>query len=499
MIRRPVHVLTVRQRPLRPLTCPQWSHKRPNHHHAIVVMSVFSSTRLSTTGDHHRHPLSLSNSLCSLHVVTLWNGSTSCNRTTTRNLCDRTMTSPWRVSSSALPFGFLLVCVVVSQQLARAATTATGFASTLSRGNVEYVSLKVSEDSEERLWENWQEKFASQSHAIHSYDSHENPKEALSVIDESFCFVMQFLPPALVSRLHQFAFDPQAPCAIVIRGLPLFNRQAIPPTPVMENIYATSRHARCPVAETILLGLSRLCGMLHAPPKPLHAQIVRDICPTTSGALGFLPMHRDYAHQVLPNLWEPELLLLMCVRTGSSPECVAETVVMDSHRLWQCTCADDRQLLRTYRIQKKTRNHEGDLVNMGEPFYAIQDKQDGTFDLQTCCVTLFNSFTTSHVCDDAQGDLELEQRVLAAYERLSRNAEKAGERISLGPGDLLIINNARCVHGRTAHQPRLDGTDRWLIKTYVSNGLWRKPSCTNQINTETSTVFPALDFSTSAN
>lgn len=409
------------------------------------------------------------------------------------------MTSPRYVSFFAVLLGVLLVSVI-SPQFAQAATTATGFGSTISRGNVEYVFLKVSEDLEGRLWEDWQEKFASQSHAFHSYDSHENPKEALSVIDESFCFVLQFLPPALVSKLHQFAFDPQAPCAIVIRGLPLFNRQAavLPPTPVMDNIYATSRQARCPVAETVLLGLSRLCGMLHAPPKPLHAQIVRDICPTTIGTQGFLPMHRDYAHQVLPNLWEPELLLLMCVRTGST-ECVAQTVVMDSHRLWQCTSAADRQLLRTYRIQKKTRNDEGDLVNMGEPFFAIQDKQDGTFDLHTSCVTLFNSFTTSHVCDDAQGDAELEQRVLAAYERLSRNAEEAGERVSLEPGDLLILNNARCVHGRTAYQPRLDGTDRWLIKTYVSNGLWRKPSCTNQINTETSTVFPALDFSASSN
>ena len=367
------------------------------------------------------------------------------------------------------------------------------FVSKVSPGNVEYVSLKVSEDCGDKLWGDWRSKFASKTHAIHSYDSHENPREALSVIDEAFCFVMQFLPPSLVSKLHQFAFDSQAPCALVIKGLPLLDRSEIPPTPALETIFNPTRQVRCPAAETILLGISRLCGMPHAPPIPRHAQLVRDIVPTQSETRGFLPMHRDYAQQVSPKTWEPELLLLLCVRKGS-PEAVAETVVVDNYRLYQSTSEADRQLLRTYRIQKKRENDDGTIVNAGQPFYAIQDNEDGTYDLETSCVTVYNLLPTFDRCDDAQGDAELEQRVLAAYERLSRNAQVLGERVSLEPGDILILNNSRCVHGRTPYQPRLDGTDRWLIKTYVSNGFWTKPSCGNQMDKEAPPAYPRLGF-----
>ncbi|UKD50937.1 TauD/TfdA family dioxygenase (plasmid) [Amycolatopsis sp. FU40] len=37
----------------------------------------------------------------------------------------------------------------------------------------------------------------------------------------------------------------------------------------------------------------------------------------------------------------------------------------------------------------------------------------------------------------------------------------------LEPGELLIADNRRVVHGRTVFRPRYDGTDRWLLRTMV--------------------------------
>lgn len=37
----------------------------------------------------------------------------------------------------------------------------------------------------------------------------------------------------------------------------------------------------------------------------------------------------------------------------------------------------------------------------------------------------------------------------------------------LEPGQLLIADNRRVVHGRTVFRPRYDGTDRWLLRTMV--------------------------------
>ncbi|WP_051393133.1 TauD/TfdA family dioxygenase [Glycomyces arizonensis] len=45
--------------------------------------------------------------------------------------------------------------------------------------------------------------------------------------------------------------------------------------------------------------------------------------------------------------------------------------------------------------------------------------------------------------------------------------------VVLKPGDLLVIDNRRAVHGRTAFKPRYDGTDRWLRRCFVVNDIRR--------------------------
>ena len=42
----------------------------------------------------------------------------------------------------------------------------------------------------------------------------------------------------------------------------------------------------------------------------------------------------------------------------------------------------------------------------------------------------------------------------------------------LRPGDLLIINNRKAVHGRLPFRARFDGKDRWLERAYFRTDLW---------------------------
>jgi L-asparagine oxygenase len=45
--------------------------------------------------------------------------------------------------------------------------------------------------------------------------------------------------------------------------------------------------------------------------------------------------------------------------------------------------------------------------------------------------------------------------------------------VELDVGDLLLIGNRRVLHGRTSFEPRLDVTDRWLLRTMIRSGdLW---------------------------
>jgi hypothetical protein len=53
-----------------------------------------------------------------------------------------------------------------------------------------------------------------------------------------------------------------------------------------------------------------------------------------------------------------------------------------------------------------------------------------------------------------------------------RAAANAGKNyVRLLPGDLVIVDNRRAVHSRSEFEPRWDGKDRWLQRTYVSRDL----------------------------
>ncbi|MEU1116917.1 MULTISPECIES: TauD/TfdA family dioxygenase [unclassified Streptomyces] len=57
------------------------------------------------------------------------------------------------------------------------------------------------------------------------------------------------------------------------------------------------------------------------------------------------------------------------------------------------------------------------------------------------------------------------------FSRLCRRLEGALAPVRLKPGDLLLIDNYRAVHGREPFQPRYDGTDRWLRKLTLTFDL----------------------------
>lgn len=61
----------------------------------------------------------------------------------------------------------------------------------------------------------------------------------------------------------------------------------------------------------------------------------------------------------------------------------------------------------------------------------------------------------------------------AALARLCRQVEESMADLVLEPGDLLLIDNFRAVHGRAPFAARFDGTDRWLKRLYVARDLRR--------------------------
>lgn len=63
--------------------------------------------------------------------------------------------------------------------------------------------------------------------------------------------------------------------------------------------------------------------------------------------------------------------------------------------------------------------------------------------------------------------INLQDKSVAAYERLVERIEQAQRDVVIAQGELLIVDNHRAVHGRRSFQPRYDGSDRWLKKINV--------------------------------
>jgi L-asparagine oxygenase len=54
-----------------------------------------------------------------------------------------------------------------------------------------------------------------------------------------------------------------------------------------------------------------------------------------------------------------------------------------------------------------------------------------------------------------------------AVSAVLKAAEAAHHNFRLREGDLLLFNNRRTIHARTAYQPRMDGSDRWLKRVFI--------------------------------
>ena len=65
----------------------------------------------------------------------------------------------------------------------------------------------------------------------------------------------------------------------------------------------------------------------------------------------------------------------------------------------------------------------------------------------------------------------LNKQAEQALKKLKKVVDKSKEGILLEPGDLLIVDNRRAVHGRNQFKAYYDDYDRWLQRTYVTRNL----------------------------
>jgi L-asparagine oxygenase len=256
-------------------------------------------------------------------------------------------------------------------------------------------------------------------------------------------------PPSLVRALHRFGNAGSAHNALLIRGL-LAELNALPPSPA-----TTTPAALGPEADAAALTLLAVLSQLGAPftfASLYEGRLVQHVTPvpgredaqTSEGSNTVLAWHVEDAFTED----RCDFFGLLCLRGDPA----AETLLVPARALR--LPAEVEHVLREPRFVV-----EPDVAHGAEP----------TPDLPVTAV-LSGPREDPEICFDAVYQRPADPAdadAAAALKVLLAAVDDAAVAHVLEPGQLLIADNRRVVHGRTVFRPRYDGTDRWLLRTMV--------------------------------
>jgi Fe(II)/alpha-ketoglutarate-dependent arginine beta-hydroxylase len=276
------------------------------------------------------------------------------------------------------------------------------------------------------------------------------------------------LPTALVRELRDLRLREPVP-AMVVHGLRV-DDQRIGPTPL--DWQDRDQHDESEVHEVFLVLVSGLLGDIFGWSTLQNGRLIHDVLPMPTQE------NEQSGHGTVELAWHTEdgfhpyrcdyLLLLGLRNHDAVPTVVAsiDQVRLDPRHREVLTQA--RFLIRpdTEHLNQARRLAE----SSGEvhPMQRMQNTPEP-------CAVLFGHREQPYLRIDpvfmsaVPGDDEAAEALGALTGELQRRLVD----VALGAGDLLVVDNYKAVHGRSAFTARFDGTDRWLKKAIVTRDLRR--------------------------
>lgn len=255
------------------------------------------------------------------------------------------------------------------------------------------------------------------------------------------------LPAHVVDRVAAFAEQPGDSGALLLRGCPVGQVPATPPSP-------TSPTGKDRRSEHTLLSVARILGH-PVGYRPEHGgDIVQNILPTRSGADRQVSTSSKvtlmYHTEAAFHPWRPRWLLLLCLRGDPS----ATTTLVSVRDLVRGLPDDVLDVLATARFVTGI-----DESYAGGPSAARTEPHPVLWGPPSAPFIRFDADLTVAQPGD--------QVAAAALGQLHAALAGCEGGVVLEPGDLLVVDNNIAIHGRSPFVPRFDGTDRWLQRTFV--------------------------------
>ena len=275
----------------------------------------------------------------------------------------------------------------------------------------------------------------------------------------------ELLPAGVRAALGVMAEEAGAPGAVLVRGVPIGDVPTTPDQP-------TDPTGKDLLSEFILLAVARSLGEPVGYLPEHGGAIVQNLLPTREGAhrqtstssAVELEFHTETAFH--PH--RPRHLLLSCLRGDPA----AATLLCDVGDVLDDLDPDTRRVLGEPRFRTRVDESFGGAPDSapGAPMHVLSgDPARPTL--------IFDADLMSGDDDEA----------VAALAELGAVARRRRQGLVLEPGDLLVVDNHRCIHGRTPFAARHDGSDRWLQRSFVVDEL--APSAPDRVGRIIATDF----------
>jgi L-asparagine oxygenase len=256
------------------------------------------------------------------------------------------------------------------------------------------------------------------------------------------------LPPSALAALGSLRAG-DGPRSVVLRGLPV--PADLGPSPQVADGRARSGGG----SELLLLAAAAVLGEPIGYLPEQGGALVQHLAPTqaelrrqTSNSSAVrLELHTETAFH--PH--HPTFLLLSCLR--DDPE--AATLISAVDDVVDHLPAATVEVLGQARFRCGVDESFGSPVGVLGPPVPVLTRPEGRWCLRYDADLMVGT-------DDEAAD---------ALEALREEVLRHQRAVTLRAGELLAIDNRRCVHGRSAYAARFDGTDRWLLRSMVIEDL----------------------------
>lgn len=253
---------------------------------------------------------------------------------------------------------------------------------------------------------------------------------------------------SFIEDLHKFREDTNS-IALLISGLPIELQSEI--------LTPTYRNDKAPkpsfISEAILTGLIGYLGEPFCFVEENLGHLVQNIFPIkehanlqiSSNAVE-LTLHMDAAYH--PSA--PDYTALLCLRNRASQK--VETYYSSMLMAVKLLDNVEREMLKQELFVIEMELSHGGSGNASVPAWSQKQGRD---------VFRFDSSLMYGIDQESQRVVKKLSNILFSLKRT----------VHLIVGDLLILKNLECVHGRSPFEPQYDGLDRWLQRVYVTRDI----------------------------